>query len=739
MSKKIAAYMRISVDTEKDRDNTSIENQRRIIKAYIKQTFPDAEVDFYEDRDRSGYTFEQRENYQRMRPLLMNGHYDILMIKDFSRFSRRNSRGLVELEDLRDAGVRIISIGDGIDYPTYDDWNNIQVRFLLNEMPVTDASKKVKRVVESRQNEGNWICAVPYGYYFVNTKEMIFEVDEAAAEVVREIFDLYIKGWGYKKIANYLTEKNIPTPRMVEKERKEAEAAKNKSKEEIKIKASSVWAIPTVSGILQNDFYIGTLRQRKYARKNINGADKKLDVEENKVFENHHPAIVDVKTFMKAQQQLKQRSISHYRGVKKYENEYSGFLFCGDCGSPMFSMSRPDLAPAYTCGTYHKRGLKGCTSHHIRLDTLDDLLKNYVERVMKNSEKMIAELEKAIKDEPQMMKSSASTIAKLEVELAKARESYKATQKQKIRELMKADGDNREIIEETYEEIETELLQKIDGLEKQLEMTVEHRNTRIEVNRIAKTALDIFRDFLEKDKLDKGDLSLIIDKIIVFENKEEGTNKIEIKLKADIQMLLETGTLTEEELEESGYRGKVVNFNWDIESNLSAQIVQKVRNQRDKAFGVNVICEGDPLEIYTDSEGEVIFKKYSPIGELSGMAGEYAEVLHKGAGLPVVITDNDHVIAASGINKREVLERRVTKSLEELMTNRQIHIKTDKVPSMSAIEGYDKQAQVVYPIIYAGDVSGAVALFDGDSGELPSEADIKLVQVAASFLGKQME
>ena len=611
MSKKIAAYMRISVDTEKDRDNTSIENQRRIIKAYIKQTFPDAEVDFYEDRDRSGYTFEQRENYQRMRPLLMNGHYDILMIKDFSRFSRRNSRGLVELEDLRDAGVRIISIGDGIDYPTYDDWNNIQVRFLLNEMPVTDASKKVKRVVESRQNEGNWICAVPYGYYFVNTKEMIFEVDEAAAEVVREIFDLYIKGWGYKKIANYLTEKNIPTPRMVEKERKEAEAAKNKSKEEIKIKASSVWAIPTVSGILQNDFYIGTLRQRKYARKNINGADKKLDVEENKVFENHHPAIVDVKTFMKAQQQLKQRSISHYRGVKKYENEYSGFLFCGDCGSPMFSMSRPDLAPAYTCGTYHKRGLKGCTSHHIRLDTLDDLLKNYVERVMKNSEKMIAELEKAIKDEPQMMKSSASTIAKLEVELAKARESYKATQKQKIRELMKADGDNREIIEETYEEIETELLQKIDGLEKQLEMTVEHRNTRIEVNRIAKTALDIFRDFLEKDKLDKGDLSLIIDKIIVFENKEEGTNKIEIKLKADIQMLLETGTLTEEELEESGYRGKVVNFNWDIESNLSAQIVQKVRNQRDKAFGVNVICEGDPLEIYTEGNSVILRKHES--------------------------------------------------------------------------------------------------------------------------------
>lgn len=740
MSKKIAAYMRISVDTEKDRDNTSIENQRRIIKAYIKQTFPDAEVDFYEDRDRSGYTFEQRENYQRMRPLLMNGHYDILMIKDFSRFSRRNSRGLVELEDLRDAGVRIISIGDGIDYPTYDDWNNIQVRFLLNEMPVTDASKKVKRVVESRQNEGNWICAVPYGYYFVNTKEMIFEVDEAAAEVVREIFDLYIKGWGYKKIANYLTEKNIPTPRMVEKERKEAEAAKNKSKEEIKIKASSVWAIPTVSGILQNDFYIGTLRQRKYARKNINGADKKLDVEENKVFENHHPAIVDVKTFMKAQQQLKQRSISHYRGVKKYENEYSGFLFCGDCGSPMFSMSRPDLAPAYTCGTYHKRGLKGCTSHHIRLDTLDDLLKNYVERVMKNSEKMIAELEKAIKDEPQMMKSSASTIAKLEVELAKARESYKATQKQKIRELMKADGDNREIIEETYEEIETELLQKIDGLEKQLEMTVEHRNTRIEVNRIAKTALDIFRDFLEKDKLDKGDLSLIIDKIIVFENKEEGTNKIEIKLKADIQMLLETGTLTEEELEESGYRGKVVNFNWDIESNLSAQIVQKVRNQRDKAFGVNVICEGDPLEIFTNGDGGVVFKKYSLMGGLGDFSAQLCESLYKTTGKMVTITDRDACISVAGGGRRELTDKNISPALAQIMEGRQIYQHQEGSPALPVSDYTDHYVvSTAAPILSEGDVLGCVVFLCEKDHMAVGESEYKLAQTIAGFLGRHME
>ena len=134
----IAGYCRISVDEEMDRDNTSIENQKAIIEDYVKQKFPGSTLTFYEDRDHSGYTFEKREGYQKMRPLLMGHQYDILIVKDFSRFSRRNSRGLVELEDLRDNGVRIISIGDNVDFPTFDDWTVIQFRFMMNEMPVTD-------------------------------------------------------------------------------------------------------------------------------------------------------------------------------------------------------------------------------------------------------------------------------------------------------------------------------------------------------------------------------------------------------------------------------------------------------------------------------------------------------------------------------------------------------------------------------------------------------------------------
>ena len=96
----IASYCRISVDEELDRDNTSIENQKAIIEDFVSRKFPGSSLTFFEDRDRSGYPFEQREGYQKMRRQLLSHQLDILIVKDFSRFSRRNSRGLVELEDL---------------------------------------------------------------------------------------------------------------------------------------------------------------------------------------------------------------------------------------------------------------------------------------------------------------------------------------------------------------------------------------------------------------------------------------------------------------------------------------------------------------------------------------------------------------------------------------------------------------------------------------------------------------
>lgn len=152
------------------------------------------------------------------------------------------------------------------------------------------------------------------------------------------------------------------------------------------------------------------------------------------------------------------------------------------------------------------------------------------------------------------------------------------------------------------------------------------------------------------------------------------------------------------------------------------------------------IREGDPLEIYTDSDGEVIFKKYSPIGELSPFAAQYADVLSRTLQTPVLICDRDHCIAASGMSRKEVIDRRISTQLEELMESRRNHVAhVSDTRRLLPIESLDKAAAVACPIMASGDVTGAVVLLMPDNGACPGDSELKLVQVAASFLGKQME
>lgn len=152
------------------------------------------------------------------------------------------------------------------------------------------------------------------------------------------------------------------------------------------------------------------------------------------------------------------------------------------------------------------------------------------------------------------------------------------------------------------------------------------------------------------------------------------------------------------------------------------------------------IREGDPLEIYTDNGGEVIFKKYSPIGELSGFASQYAEVLNKTAGFPVVVCDRDHVVAVAGLPKKELLERRVTAALEEMMEHRRNFVwNGDEKQRLQPVEGVDRCCMVGAPILSAGDVCGSVMMLCTDTGGTAAETEVKLVAAAAQFLGKQME
>jgi len=156
------------------------------------------------------------------------------------------------------------------------------------------------------------------------------------------------------------------------------------------------------------------------------------------------------------------------------------------------------------------------------------------------------------------------------------------------------------------------------------------------------------------------------------------------------------------------------------------------------------IREGDPLEIYTDREGEVIFKKYSPIGELQNFATEYAETLQKTSSMPIFICDRDEVIAVSGASKKEYLDRKISKGLEEIVESRSLYMRGEGAETVSVTsDGGSHYVNCAMPILSEGDVIGCVVSawqYDTPTrNKISDEAESKLIQTAGMFLGKQME
>ncbi len=151
------------------------------------------------------------------------------------------------------------------------------------------------------------------------------------------------------------------------------------------------------------------------------------------------------------------------------------------------------------------------------------------------------------------------------------------------------------------------------------------------------------------------------------------------------------------------------------------------------------IREGDPLEIFTKTDGEVIFKKYSPVGELTADTKQYADVLFRTTGLGCVICDRDHVVAASGAQKKELMGKRISPMLESYMERRAPFTKGKEKDEIYVSEEAPKDILSMHPIIGSGDILGCVALLSDDKKTPFNQADGKLVQVAAGFLSKQME
>lgn len=155
------------------------------------------------------------------------------------------------------------------------------------------------------------------------------------------------------------------------------------------------------------------------------------------------------------------------------------------------------------------------------------------------------------------------------------------------------------------------------------------------------------------------------------------------------------------------------------------------------------IREGDPLEIFTDREGGVILKKYSPIGELTDFSREYAESLQQAIGHVVLIADKDAFISASGAPKKDYIERKISSELEEVMDGRKTVLLDKSQNVVIPLHNDDDENkyvnQVISPILAEGDAIGTVIILSKEDGETLGEVELKLAETAATFLGKQME
>ena len=203
-------------------------------------------------------------------------------------------------------------------------------------------------------------------------------------------------------------------------------------------------------------------------------------------------------------------------------------------------------------------------------------------------------------------------------------------------------------------------------------------------------------------------------------------------------MLLKTGTMPERNYEETA-----VNFRDDIEKSKESSQFAVVTTSTGKILSVNVFSDGDPLEIYTSSDGEVVFRKFSPVGELDQGTAQAADVISKLAGQAAIVFDRDHVVAVSGTQKREFHERRISQDLEELMeARRPYQAKDAQSPHLRPVEGLSRTAFACLPILTAGDVTGAVAFLDSaDPAKATAPTDLQnsLLTATSQFLGRQLE
>lgn len=366
-----ALYCRLSRDDELQGDSNSIQNQKKILTEYAQSKGFGNPV-FYVDDGFSGSNF-QRPGFEKMLCDIESGSVGTVITKDLSRLGRNYIEvGRYTEIVFPQCGVRFIAVNDNFDSANGES-EFMSLKNLFNDWYVRDTSKKVKAVLHAKAQRGERIGRAPYGYLADGTGLV---PDEETAPVVQKIFAYCANGLGPSQIARKLREAEILTPNATEAHRlgryATAEAAKFPCN----------WSEQTIAQILSNRVYTGDFVSLKHTKPSVK-SKKLIEIppEQQLIFENHHPAIVDRETF-----DIVQRVRETKRRPKKMGelDKFSGLTFCSDCGTRLVNQRAKSIAKSqesFNCGLYRK-GTRECTPHHIRTVVLEQIVLDDLRRVI---------------------------------------------------------------------------------------------------------------------------------------------------------------------------------------------------------------------------------------------------------------------------------------------------------------------------------------------------------------------
>lgn len=506
--KKFGGYIRLS---EEDGHNESISvgNQRKIISQFAEENGIEI-IEFYIDDGFKGYKMN-RPAFDRMKDDLNDGVIDGIIVKDLSRFGRNAPETQILLEKLARKNKEIISIGDNYSNLSDED-SMLGITMWFNERYVKDISKKIKSVIHSKQKEGKWLIGVPYGYKKDYLRKNAFSIDELASANVKRVFDLYVNGYGTAAIAKIFSDERIPTPSQ-----REARIREELGLEPLKKAPAKLWSSTAVKRIIENEFYIGTLVQRKGKVNGLNGPTIPRPKEEHIKFENHHEPIIDKDTFELAQRLKLERATKHqHKGIRKNHNLFTGMMFCSECGKLMTARSGVYEKRYYLCSTYNTHGADYCSQNRVYESELIEFVKVYLRQCRNGLANAINNLDTIIENELKKVYSASSiqTLETLKKEYDKNTQELMGLMEQKVKDII-GNPVMKEIIEQTYQKAINEKSTYLQTLKSQIDEQESASTSSKEAKDGLTKALLVFDEIIAGDTLTVKQLKLLIDKIIV--------------------------------------------------------------------------------------------------------------------------------------------------------------------------------------------------------------------------------